>query len=363
MNTLNSKIQFRPDNSQIIIKLISEIDIFKGKWSVLENISPAFLNELRNIATIQSIGSSTRIEGATLSDKDIKKLIAALDINKLDTRDQQEVVGYYDTLELIFDNYNDIELTENYIKQLHSVLLKYSIKDDRQRGIYKKLTNKVVATYPNGTQKVIFNTTEPSLVPNEMEQLIIWTNRNIRENNIHPLIVTGLFIYEFLSIHPFHDGNGRLSRLLTTFLLLKQDYNFIKYVSFEHLIEEQKKDYYAALMECQQNRHTEKEKIDKWIIFFLDSIRNLSEKLNIKIQETDSGKSIYLNQRQKLIVSFIKKNELCKIGDIHRNFSELSINTLKKDMKYLVGNCILEKSGQRKGSVYQISSSATSRKI
>ncbi|MCK5159887.1 MAG: Fic family protein, partial [Candidatus Heimdallarchaeota archaeon] len=190
-----------------------------------------------------------------------------------------------------------------------------------------------MATYPNGAQKVIFNTTEPSLVPDEMEQLIIWTNQNIRENKIHPLIVTGLFIYEFLSIHPFHDGNGRLSRLLTTFLLLKQDYNFIKYVSFEHLIEESKKDYYASLMECQKNRHTENEKIDVWIIFFLDSIRKLSAKLNIKIQETGTVKNIYLNERQKQIVSFIEKNNLCKIGDIHRSFSETSINTLKKDMK------------------------------
>ena len=159
MDTLESKIQFSQSNSLKIINLISKIDTFKGKWSVLENMNVTFLNELRNIATIQSIGSSTRIEGATISDPEIKELIAGLDINKLDTRDEQEVVGYYEALELIFENYNEIELTENYIKQLHSVLLKYSVKDDRQRGIYKKLTNKVVATYPNGTQKLIFNTT------------------------------------------------------------------------------------------------------------------------------------------------------------------------------------------------------------
>ena len=157
MNTLESKVQFSYSNSQKVIKLISEIDMFKGKWSVLENKSDSFLNELRNIATIQSIGSSTRIEGATLSDQEIKELISRLDINKLETRDEQEVIGYYDDLELIFEDYRNIELTENYIKQLHLVLLKYSARDDRQRGIYKKLTNKVVATYPDGTQKVIFN--------------------------------------------------------------------------------------------------------------------------------------------------------------------------------------------------------------
>jgi len=105
MNTLESKIKFSQSSSQKIIKLISEIDMFKGKWSVLENMSITFLNELRNIATIQSIGSSTRIEGANLSDQDIKELIAELDINKLDTRDEQEVVGYYETLELIGINF------------------------------------------------------------------------------------------------------------------------------------------------------------------------------------------------------------------------------------------------------------------
>ena len=357
MNTLVSKIQFSQSNSQKVIKLISEIDTFKGKWSVFENMDKTFLNELKNIATIQSVGSSTRIEGAALSDKDIKELIAELDINKLDTRDEQEVVGYYDALELIFENYREIELTENYIKQLHSVLLKYCVKDDRQRGIYKKLTNKVVATYPNGTQKVIFNTTEPNLVPKEMEDIITWTNQSIRENKIHPLIVIGLFIYEFLSIHPFHDGNGRLSRLLTTLILLKQDYNFIKYVSFEHLIEERKKRYYTALMECQQNRNTNNEKVDKWIIFFLDSIKNLSEKLEIKTQDANRTKSIYLNERQKQIISFVEKNELCKISDIHRSFLNISINTLKKDMKYLVENGLLNKTGQRKGSIYRLKSS------
>lgn len=354
MNTLESKIQFSFNNSQKVINLISEIELFKGKWSVLENMSASFLNELRNIATIQSIGSSTRIEGATLSDQDIKKLISRLDINKLETRDEQEVVGYYDALEFIFVNYSDIELTENYIKQLHSILLKYSVKDDRQRGIYKKLTNKVVAAYPDGTQKVIFNTTEPHLVPKEMAEIITWTNQNIYENKIHPLIVIGLFVYEFLSIHPFHDGNGRLSRLLTTLLLLKHEYNFIKYVSFEHLIEERKKDYYASLMECQQNRNIDDERIDNWIIFFLDSLKTLSAKLEVKIQGMEQGKSIYLNRRQKQIISFIKVHELCKIGDIHNSFSDTSINTLKKDMKYLVENHILEKTGQRKGSIYRL---------
>ena len=354
MNSLEKKINFKSANAQVIIKLISEIDTFKGKWSVLETMNENILGELREFATIQSIGSSTRIEGATLSDQDIKGLIAKLDITKFDTRDSQEVIGYYDALELIIVNFQDIQLSENYIKQLHSVLLKHSIKDNQQGGVYKKITNKVVATYPNGAQKTIFNTTELALVPSEMEKVITWTNDNFHKDEIHPLILIGLFVYEFLSIHPFHDGNGRLSRLLTTLLLLKHDYDFVKYISFEHQIEVRKKEYYSALMECQKNRNTDAEEIDKWIIFFLGSMKQMSIKLEHKLHDANRTKSIYLNDRQKQIVNFIKKNEVCKIGDIHKSFADKSINTLKKDMKYLVENGVIVRYGERKGSVYQV---------
>ncbi len=354
MSIYEDKLRFSYEVNQQVLNLISEIDEFKGKWSVLENESLSYLNELKNIATIQSIGSSTRIEGATLSDEEIKLLISDLKINKLESRDEQEVIGYYDALELIFENYSEIELTESYIKQLHGVLLKYSAKDDRQRGIYKTLTNKVVATYPDGTQRVVFSTTEPYLVPNEMGSVIEWSKKRLKDRKIHPLIVIGLLIYEFLSIHPFHDGNGRLSRLLTTLMLIKQDYNFVKYVSFEHLIEERKKSYYAALMECQQRRGGDSEIITEWILFFLNSLRSLAAKLEVKIQNISMEKKPYLNNRQKEIVMFVEKNEPCKLSDIHSNFDDLSINTLKKDLKYLVQESILMKSGQLKGTTYHM---------
>ena len=115
------------------------------------------------------------------------------------------------------------------------------------------MSNKVVANYPDGTQKVIFNTTEPHLVESEMNELIGWTNQELEKNEMHQLVIIALFIYEFLSIHPFQDGNGRLSRLLTNLLLLKNDYQFIQYVSFENLIEQKKKTYYEALMDGQKN--------------------------------------------------------------------------------------------------------------
>ncbi|MDZ7724623.1 MAG: Fic family protein [candidate division KSB1 bacterium] len=351
MDTLDKKLHFEFRTSQQILKLISEIDFFKGKWKVLEDQTITVLEELKNIATIQSIGSSTRIEGATLSDDKVKQLISDLKINKLENRDEQEVIGYYDVLELIIENSKDIDLSENYIMQLHSVMLKYSTKDRGQKGAYKKVSNKVVANYPDGTQKTIFNTTEPYLVQSEMHELINWTSRNFKSQEYHPLLVLGLFIYEFLSIHPFHDGNGRLSRLLTTLLLIKMDYDFVKYISFEHLIENRKEQYYAALMECQKNRNTKDEQLDKWMLFFLNSLKLLTIKLNIKLSSTKI-KQIYLNERQQKIKTYILENQPCKIGDINKHFSEISINTLKKDLQYLVKNKMINKQGERKATIY-----------
>ena len=286
MNTLDQKLHFSFTVNQQIIQLIAEIDLFRGKWEHLEQLHPVFLQELKGLATIQSIGSSTRIEGATLYDKEIEQLIADLKVNKLENRDEQEVVGYYDVLELIFDNAEDIHLTENYIMQLHTVLLRYSTKDSGQKGAYKKVSNKVVASYPDGTQRVIFNTTEPYLVQKEMQELLSWTNKRLENLEYHPLLVVGLFIYEFLSIHPFHDGNGRLSRLLTTLVLIKLDYDFIQYISFEHIIENRKERYYAALMECQRKRNTEEERIDTWMLFFLNALKMVTVKLSLKMSNS-----------------------------------------------------------------------------
>ena len=286
MNTLDQKLDFTFTANQQIIQLIAEIDLFRGKWEHLEQLRPVFLKELKGMATIQSIGSSTRIEGATLSDKEIEQLIADLKVNKLENRDEQEVIGYYDVLELILDNAEDIHLTENYIMQLHTVLLRYSTKDSGQKGAYKKVSNKVVASYPDGTQRVIFNTTEPYLVQKEMQELLSWTNKRLENLEYHPLLVVGLFIYEFLSIHPFHDGNGRLSRLLTTLLLIKLDYDFIQYISFEHIIENRKERYYAALMECQRKRNTEEERVDTWMLFFLNALKMVTVKLSLKMNNS-----------------------------------------------------------------------------
>lgn len=353
MDKLQNKLHFDFKTNQLILKLISSIDSFKGRWNIVEQKENIYLKELRKIATIESIGSSTRIEGAQLTNEEIKELLDNMDITKLNTRDQQEVIGYYDVLEIIYDEYSDVMISQNHIQQLHQRLLKYSTKDERHRGNYKNLPNKVAANYPDGTQKVIFNTTDSHLVEIEMKDLIDWTNQQFKNNEIHPLVVIGLFIYEFLSIHPFQDGNGRLSRLLTNLLLLKNDYHFIQYISFENQIEQKKKSYYEALMDGQKDRYTDNELINSWILFFLTSLETLTQKLDKKYDILKS-KGGYLNDRQKKIKDFIEREQPIKLSDLTKTFSDISINTLKKDLQYLKTEQAILSIGKNRGTIYML---------
>jgi len=353
MNKYISKLNFDFQTNQKVLNLISKIDLYKGKWNIIEKKENIYLKELRKIATIESIGSSTRIEGVTLTDEEIKELLKNVKVTELKTRDEQEVIGYYDTLEIIYENYANISSSESYIKQLHQMLLKYSDKDSRHRGGYKSLSNKVVANYPGGIQKVIFKTTEVHLVDTEMSSIIDWTNEQFEKAEIHPLIIISNFIYEFLSIHPFQDGNGRLSRLLTTLQLLQNDYLFIQYVSFENLIEKSKKEYYQALMEGQKNRGKENENIAKWILFFLNKLSELTQKLDAKY-DVFKSKGGYLNERQKTIKDYLELNQPMKISDIAKEFEKVNIHTIKKDLQYMKQEKIITSIGKGKGTIYII---------
>jgi Fic family protein len=350
---MEQKLQFDFATTQKVIQQISRIDQFKGVWGNLDQEENRYLREMRKIATIQSIGSSTRIEGSSLTDAEISDLIKNLKISKLQSRDEQEVIGYYDTLEAILTNHADINLTLSAIHGLHNLLLKHSIKDDRHKGKYKEMTNQVVAAYPDGTTRVIFRTTEPFLVQKEMEDLVDWTNDAIAKQEIHPLIVIASFVYEFLSIHPYQDGNGRLSRLLTNLLLIKHGYNFIQYISLEHIIEGNKKAYYQALMEGQKDRYNEQERIDQWILFFLNSLSELIVKLEAKVKEFRALGG-YLNERQKRVLEYIRQNQPVKIGDVIVGLEEYKSPSIRKDLQYLVKEMEIEKLGNNKGTVYII---------
>ncbi len=356
MNTpvLENKLAFAFADGQKVLQTVAAIDRFHGKWELKAARAGKNLRELRRMATVQSIGSSTRIEGSSLSDKEVAKLLDEVKITKFASRDQEEVAGYYDALEVVLENHEDIAIRESALFNLHGTLLKHVGKDERHRGGYKSRSNSVNAKYPDGSTKVIFETTPPHLVRKQMEELLSWTRERIKKKDIHPLLVVSLFVYEFLSIHPFQDGNGRLSRLLTTLLLLKSGYGFIQYISFEHQIENRKSGYYKALMHCQKKRARGKsEDISEWIHFFLGCLLELALKLEKKSEGLVDSLG-YLNERQKAVLGFLEKSSPAKLSDLAAHFPDISVNTLKKDLQRLVREEKLEKTGQRKGTFYSL---------
>ena len=266
------------------LNLISEIDEFKGAWKLFESLSPEKLDGLKKVATIESIGSSTRIEGSKLSDQEVQELLAGLKTHSFQSRDEEEVAGLGECLNLIFDSYADISLSINHIKQLHKTLLKYSKKDTRHAGNYKKLSNNVGAFDKDGKMiGIIFETATPFDTARLTEELVLWTNEAFESRELHPLLVIAVFIVHFLAIHPFQDGNGRLSRTLTTLLLLRLGYNYIPYVSLESIIEINKNTYYAALRKAQVTITTSQYDIEPWVNFFLKMLVTHKNRLNEKI--------------------------------------------------------------------------------
>ncbi|MDX2133533.1 MAG: Fic family protein [Saprospiraceae bacterium] len=349
---MEKKLRFDFKTAQKLFAAAARIDQFKGKWQQLEKKNNRYLRELRTIATIQSIGSSTRIEGATLSNAEVESLLKNVKVTTFKTRDEQEVAGYYEVLELILSQFAFIELSVGNIKSLHNQLLKYSDKDQRHKGAFKQFTNKVVATYPDGSQRTIFNTTEPLLTDKEMDELLDWTNRELANKDFHSLFVIAAFVYEFLSIHPFQDGNGRLSRLLSTLLLLREGYHFVQYISFENIVERRKSDYYRSLMAGQPVRGTEAEIISEWMQFFLECLEELIQKLDEKYERYLTTKG-YINERQRSLLEFVRQRGVIRLPDAVQQFGDVSDRTLKRDLLLLESESLIEKTGRGKSVAYR----------
>ncbi len=273
-------IQITPE----LLALLSEIDEFKGAWRALGTLAPERLNALRHIATIESIGSSTRIEGSKLTDREIETLLASLEIKRFATRDEQEVAGYADVMETVFQAWADIPITENHIKQFHRDLLQYSDKDERHRGEYKTLRNDVGAFDADGTMiGIVFETATPFDTPQRMRELVEWLAAARELKRLHPLLVIAVFIVAFLEIHPFQDGNGRLSRALTTLLLLQAGYAYVPYASLDSVIEHSKSGYYLALRQTQATIRTDAPHWQPWLTFFLRPLQQQKRRLAEKV--------------------------------------------------------------------------------
>jgi Fic family protein len=254
-----------------LLTQLSKIDRFDASWETIEKRAGASLKQLKSIATVRSVGASTRIEGSQMSDDEVAVLIEKLSVSKFEERDEQEVIGYFEALDTIAENYASINISESQIKNLHKILMAHGDKDAWHRGNYKQVSNAVEANFLNGTKQLVFRTAEPGIATQDaMMQLVEWY---YSDKETIPLVKTALFVYEFLSIHPFQDGNGRLSRLLGSLLLLQNGYSWIQYVSFEHEIENRKSEYYKVLMQTQRNRPGEN--ITEWLVFFVSCLINI----------------------------------------------------------------------------------------
>lgn len=280
-----------------ILTAIAEIDELKGRWVGGVQLNPQTLARLRQSVLVTSTGASTRIEGARLSDEEIEKLMRGIAVQRFADRDRQEVTGYFELLQHVFASWQEIPLREGAIKHFHKELLKYVEKDTLHRGDYKKIDNKVHMIDAAGQSiGVLFDTTPAYLTPFAMQELTAWTAKALQTSTYHPLLVIGNFLVEFLQIHPFQDGNGRLSRILTNLLMLKAGYLYMPYVSHEKLIEDNKPDYYLALRTSQKTLGAEQEDIMPWLTFFLRIVRRQSQMAVALLSDANFEKTLSPNQ-------------------------------------------------------------------
>lgn len=349
-NNMGMKIESLHITPQIL-SLIAEIDEFKGAWRALGQLAPEQLSSLKRVAKIESIGSSTRIEGSKLTNKEVEILLGNLSINKFSSRDEQEVAGYSDVMNLIFENYEHIPLTENYIQQLHKELLEYSEKDTWHNGRYKKSPNHVEAFSPEGKSLgIVFETATPFETPLRMERLVEWSNQAFAEKKLHPLLIIAVFIVEFLAIHPFQDGNGRLSRALTTCLLLKHGYTYVPYSSLEAVIEQSKEGYYLALRKTQGTLQTDVPDWQPWIVFFLKALQHQKKRLEVKL-EKEKLLMAALPELSLQILELLKARGRITISNVV-TLTNANRNTVKKHLENLVSNNYLQQNGTGKGTWY-----------
>jgi len=339
--------------TQEILTLIAEIDEFKGAWRALGTLAPERLSALRRVATIESIGSSTRIEGSRLSDRDVERLLANLDVKSFATRDEQEVAGYAEVMDLVFRAWDDIPITENHIRQLHRDLLVHSEKDTWHRGNYKTSSNSVAAFDEAGKQiGIVFETATPFDTPRLMTELVGWLTSEREQRRLHPLLVIAVFTVVFLEIHPFQDGNGRLSRILTTLLLLQAGYAYVPYSSLESVIEQSKEGYYLALRQTQGSIRSEAPNWQPWLTFFLRALQQQMKRLAAKV-EREKLVLPSLPELSLRILDHVREHGRVSAGDMVR-LTGASRNTLKQQFRQLVDNGHLVRHGGGRTTWYTL---------
>lgn len=337
--------------SLIMMKEITEIDEFKVNWNVRNLTRLDQLKELKRVSTIESIGSSNRIEGNKLSNLDVETVLKNIKKQSFKNRDEEEVAGYSKLLNIIYDSYSTIPITENYIKQLHGILLQHASKDVRHRGEYKKISNAVAAFDATGKEiGIIFRTATPFDTPRLMNELILWVNNALEEGFFHPLLVIGVFIVHFLAIHPFQDGNGRLSRALTALLLLKSGYSYVPYSSMESIIESSKGSYYMALRETQKTIWDNQVNYQPWLEFFITALCKQKQHLEEKIKQIE--RTADLSKNARAVLDLFNGGEELTSKEISLR-TNIKVGTVRKILQKLLKRGDIKRYGTTCTSSYQ----------
>ncbi len=329
---------------------IAEIDGIRGEFKSGLRMTPQAITSLKRSVLVTSAGASTRIEGSKLSDEEVEKIMQGLSVSKFADRDSQEVQGYLETLQNVFDSYQTLPLREGMLTSLHNELLKYSEKDKVHKGKYKTGENTVGVLGPDGqVAKIMFDPTPAWQTPAEMTELVEWTQAALEENRFHPLLVIANFIVEFLKIHPFQDGNGRLSRVLTNLLLLRAGYLFVQYVSHEQIVERRKDEYYLALRKSQETFKTDHDTIEPWLNFFFVVLKEQATKALSYLEEEHIEDT--LSPKQYEVWKFISKVGDASPAEIVQG-TDIVMATVRQSLLRLVELGKLKRTGRGPGTRY-----------
>ena len=327
-----------------ILGLVAAIYKEAGKQELFVKQRPEELNRLVEIAKIQSTEASNAIEGIVTTSTRIRELVNEKTTPR--NRDEQEIAGYRDVLNIIHENFDVIPITKNYILQLHKIL--YSHMNNPLAGRTKSVQNYISATYPDGSTKILFTPLAPYETPEALERICEEYNRIIGNLELEPLIAIPIFIHDFLCIHPFNDGNGRMSRLLTTLLLYRSGFYVGKYISLEAKIAKNKDLYYEALAAAQVGWHEGKEDVIPFVKYILGTIlatyKDFEERMTI-IEPKLSALEMVRKASENKIGRFNKQDirELCSI---------LSDSSIEAALRKLVAYGELQKEGKGKSTCY-----------
>lgn len=338
-------------------KTLTLIERFHGAFEKGHRLNPKFVTSLKKTTIITSSGASTRIEGAILSDAQIKEFLdKGCKISKMSSRSEREVAGYVKALNFIYDNFSELEISEKNIRELHQILTSELADDQlpkKQRGAYKDITNHVVERNLETGKEIVWFKTMPPGPQTEvaMSNLVKFFNNMVKSGEVPSLILTATFVVHFLAIHPFRDGNGRLSRLLTIWILLRLGYEWVQFASHEKVIEDNKEGYYLALRETQNSFNKTLVKYDPWIDFFCDMIFQQTKIIEGLLKKESPVSS--MNQNEIAVYEILKSNGECNIGFILEQV-DMTRAGLKTLLKRMLESGHLKSKGAGKATVYYI---------